>query len=53
MAMAAKKISAERIADRVLGQAHLSSARAYIFCDRIAAARLSRSWPKTTTFPAV
>ena len=37
--MAAKKISARRIAYRVLGQAHLPSGRAYIFCDRIAAVR--------------
>ena len=36
--MAEKKISAQRIADHVLGQAHLASGRAYIFCDRIAAA---------------
>ena len=37
--MAEKKISAERIGDGVLGQAHLPSARAHIFCDRIAASR--------------
>ena len=30
-------ISAHRIADQVLGQAHRASGRAYIFCDRIAA----------------
>ena len=34
--MAEKRISAHRIADHVLGHAHLSSRRAYIFCDRIA-----------------
>ena len=43
--MAEKKISAERIGDGVLGQAHLPSARAHIFCDRIAAgARTIFSW---------
>jgi hypothetical protein len=35
--MARKKIAAQRIAKHVLGQAHLASWRAYIFCDRIAA----------------
>ena len=35
--MAEKKILAQRIPDHVLGQAHLASGRAYIFCDRIAA----------------
>ena len=35
--MAEKKISAGGITDHVLGQAHLASWRAYIFCDRIAA----------------
>ena len=35
--MAQKKIAAGRISDYVLGQAHLASRRAYIFCDRIAA----------------
>jgi hypothetical protein len=34
--MAEKKISADRINDGVLGQAHVSSGRASIFCDRIA-----------------
>lgn len=34
--MAEKKISAERIKDGVLGQAHPVSGRAHIFCDRIA-----------------
>jgi hypothetical protein len=34
--MAARKISAENIKDNVLGQAHPSSGRASIFCDRIA-----------------
>ena len=34
--MAKKRISAYRIADHVLGHAHRSSGRAYIFCDRIA-----------------
>ena len=34
--MAEKKISAEGIKDGVLGQAHLPSGRASIFCDRIA-----------------
>ena len=34
--MAEKKISAEGISGHVLGQAHLSSGRAHIFCDRIA-----------------
>ena len=36
--MAEKIISAHRIADQILGQAHRASGRAYIFCDRIAAA---------------
>jgi len=36
--MAAKQISAERIPAHVIGQAHLATLRAYIFCDRIAAA---------------
>jgi len=36
--MAAKKISAERIPAHVIGQAHLATGRAHIFCDRIAAA---------------
>lgn len=35
--MAEKKISADGINDGVLGQAHVSSGRASIFCDRIAA----------------
>jgi hypothetical protein len=35
--MADKKISAEGLKDGVLGQAHLPSGRASIFCDRIAA----------------
>ena len=34
--MAQKKISAEGLSDHLLGQAHLPSGRAYIFCDRIA-----------------
>ncbi len=34
--MAEKKISASGIKDGVLGQAHLPSGRAAIFCDRIA-----------------
>ena len=34
--MAEKKISAEGLSDHVLGQAHLPSGRAHIFCDRIA-----------------
>ena len=33
---ARKKISTDRIKDGVLGQAHIPSRRAYIFCDRIA-----------------
>ena len=36
--MAEKKIAAERIKDGVFGQAHVSSGRAAIFCDRIATA---------------
>ena len=35
--MAQNKISAEGLSDHVLGQAHLPSGRAHIFCDRIAA----------------
>ena len=35
--MAEKKISADGIKDGVLGQAHIPSGRASIFCDRIAA----------------
>jgi hypothetical protein len=34
--MTEKKISAEGLSDNLLGQAHLPSGRAYIFCDRIA-----------------
>ncbi len=34
--MAAKKVSAEGIEDGVLGQAHLPSGRAHVFCERIA-----------------
>ena len=34
--MAKKKVSAERLDDNVVGQAHLLSGRAYIFCRRIA-----------------
>jgi hypothetical protein len=34
--MAQKKISAERLSDYTLGQAHLARGRAHIFCDRIA-----------------
>ena len=34
--MARKKISAEGLKGKVVGQAHLLSGRAYIFCDRIA-----------------
>jgi len=36
--MAASKFSADGIKDGVLGQAHLPSGRAYIFCDRIVTA---------------
>ena len=41
--MSLKKISAGGIADKVLGQAHLPSGRAHIFCERIASAHSDRN----------
>ena len=41
--MSVKKISAGGIADNVLGQAHLPSGRAHIFCERIASAHSDRT----------